>query len=92
MKKREGFVSNSSSSSFIIRKENLNDDQKGKIFNHIEASKGMIDIDYRDEGDAWDIEEDEYIIKGSTWMDNFDMGEFLSRIGVSSKHIKWDEY
>ena len=39
---------------------------------------------------AWMIEEDEYIIQGSTGMDNFDMGEFLDRIGVNSDLIKWD--
>ena len=34
MKIRSGFVSNSSSSSFIIKKENLSEAQIGCIFNH----------------------------------------------------------
>ena len=90
MKNRTGFVSNSSSSSFIIRKEHLTEDQISKISNHIDASKGMVGIDYRDSGDAWMVEEDEYIIQGRTGMDNFDMSAFLNRIGVNSDLIKWD--
>jgi hypothetical protein len=89
MKNRQGFVSNSSSSSFIIKKEALTGEQIDKIINHVEEAEKMIDM-YCNADDAWSIESDEYIIKGSTWMDNFDMEEFLDRIGVSSDDVKWE--
>jgi hypothetical protein len=87
MKNRHGFVSNSSSSSFVIRKEDISEKQIRMISNHVEESEDMLDM-YSDDG--WGIEEDEFIIKGSTSMDNFDMSEFLNRIGVPNSVIKWD--
>ena len=39
MKIRNGFVSNSSSSSFIIKKENLSEKQMESIFNHTYVTK-----------------------------------------------------
>jgi len=41
MKIRKGFVSNSSSSSFIINKKDVNEEQSEKIKNHIEVARKM---------------------------------------------------
>ena len=43
MKIRSGFVSNSSSSSFIIIKDKISDNQKDIIYNHINIGKEIDD-------------------------------------------------
>ena len=42
-----------------------------------------------DRWDEWNISEDEFTISGSTGMDNFDMDEFLTKIGVPENIVKW---
>ena len=88
MKKRNGFVSNSSSSSFIIKKEDINQLQLERLLDHsIYEKYGSID-------DAWIIdlgdENSKYII-GSTGMDNFDMSSFCFDNGIPVKFFG-DEY
>lgn len=65
MKIRHGFVSNSSSASFIVAKSYLTEDQTKKL---IEICKTPIG----EYGDNWEIndQEDEYYLKGFTCMDN----------------------
>ena len=90
MKHRNGFVSNSSSCSFVICKKDLTDTQIAKIHNHIEEGEklGM----YANEHDAWNIRDRGGALKLSTNMDNFDMTTFLKRIGVDRDLLEWEEY
>lgn len=86
MKIRQGFVSNSSSSSFVINKECLSPKQIKQIYKHQTSGLDFALTDY------WSITEDEYRLYGSTIMDNFDMAEFLEIIGVNSKDIQWEHF
>ena len=89
MKVRNGFVSNSSSSSFVISLDALNPLQVFAIKGH---STMCEIVNMKCDGDAWyiDIDEDEKTVEGRTTMDNFDMEEYLSKIGVPSHVINWD--
>jgi hypothetical protein len=88
MKIRNGFVSNSSSSSFVINKENLSPKQIKKIKCHeIDVTKESGKLD---SWNKWEITEDKNTISGTTHMDNFDMEAFLERIGVNSEDIEWN--
>jgi hypothetical protein len=88
MKIRHSFVANSSSSSFIIDKKYISENQLDKIHNHIDVAKNMIKFEYVDERNRWYVDEDEYSVKLETYMDNFDMYEFLITIGVNQENIK----
>lgn len=104
MKNRIGFVSNSSSASFIIQKKDITEEQLDQIRNHFEESKKISEKDPEypnihiksenyaypvKEYDAWNIDETETEIKGVTYMDNFDMHAFLCAIGVKNDVIEW---
>jgi hypothetical protein len=86
MKAKIDFVTNSSSSSFIILKENLTELQMNLIRNHIQAAKMFGASIYEH---PWSLDETEDKINGSTLMDNFDMAWFLEIIGVNENHIDW---
>lgn len=84
MKIRIGFVSNSSSSCFIIDKRHISAHQKDLIYNHIEESrKREREGTYSQHAhcvDEWDISETETHIRCFTWMDNFDLRHYLIEV------------
>ena len=89
MKRRTGFVSNSSSSSFIIGNSKLTLGQIDDIVRHsVVAKERMPEIEWPD--DYWSIEVSFDYVKGSTMMDNFDMYKFLENIGVAEDDIEWE--
>ena len=91
MKVRKDFVTNSSSSSFIISKRCLDEDQIEAIREHYELGNklGMVDPKW---DSPWRIEENDDYITGYTSMDNFDMGSFLEKIDVNGANVSWSEY
>ncbi len=92
MKIRNGFISNSSSSSFIISKRFLSEDMISKIKNHLEYAKNNFSqIEWTEPHDQWGVEETDEQIRLYASMDNFDMHEFLLLIGVEEDNIK-DEF
>ncbi len=98
MKIRNGFVSNSSSSSFVIYRESLTNKQLTKILNIEKTIEKLIEKDeklsekfeYYDQ-DPWRIVVSDDFVFGETSMDNFDMSAFLKTIKVDSDFIKWDD-
>lgn len=72
MKTRLGFVSNSSSASFILQKSKMSAEQ-------IEA---ILNIGEEDNKDGWSIYDDDEFIRGSTMMDNDAMAEFFRKINL----------
>lgn len=89
MKIRYDFITNSSSSSFIISKKYLDEEQLIAIRKHTElADKLDWDCGWYDK---WNIEENHNYITGHTYMDNFSMSSFLEYIGVPDSVIVWDE-
>ena len=102
MKVRSGFVSNSSSSSFCIKLQDLTEDQINHIKEHIvfaELKAKEKDPDFKDfvlyadcKADEWDVFEHEKHLCGGTGMDNFDMEFLLNAIGVPEEAITWTDF
>ena len=85
MKTRIGFVSNSSSSSFVIPLEDVSAKQLRQIQHH----DGLAD-----KYDAWciEVDDDRDIVRGTTTMDNFDMYTYLrDRVKVNMGSVKWSD-
>lgn len=89
MKIRKDFVTNSSSSSFIIAKKNLDEEQMEAIRKHWQLAEKLGMLEY---GDAWRISENDEFISGDTYMDNFDFADFFRVIDVNNNVITWGDY
>lgn len=87
MRFRPGFISNSSSSSFIIQKKNLTKKQIERIRKHKKYGR-KYKIPCWDQ--PWGVYEEKGTIECYTGMDNFSMEEFLERIGVPPEVIQWE--
>ncbi len=88
MKTRNGFVSNSSSSSFMIRKSDLTEEQMEGIRSH---GQSQYFKQHGSEGDEWDITENELTICGYTFMDNFCMSEYMQNLGISPSVVRFED-
>jgi len=86
VKIRISFVSNSSSSSFVVNKLLISNLQYAAIMNMEEAAKLLGDSDWED-ASGWDVTETDVggipIIEGYTSMDNFDVEQFFGSLGLN---------
>ncbi len=89
--RRIGFVSNSSSSSFVISKKALKKGQLKKIRNHMHkgTKMGVYTSWNSNIDDSWLIITEFGLVKGTTMMDNFPMHEYLKKIGVNMDAVTW---
>ena len=81
MKIRNGFVSNSSSASFIISKKDLTENQKDELLKYTDNEKNY---------DGWSIRESEFFINGSTVMNNGIIKDYLNKLYINPKIISWE--
>ena len=104
MKIRNGFVSNSSSSSFVVLKKSLTTKQTEMILNIEETIEKLIKIDEKNNDidnlkdkfsyfntDPWRVVEYDDYIFGETSMDNFSMYDFFDYINVKKEFVKWGD-
>jgi len=98
MKIRRGFVSNSSSSSFVVFKDSLTNKQQDMILRYQEWIDFFISIDdsvkelleyYKT--DPWIVIEYDEFIFCETSMDNFSMEDYLNYIKIDKDIINWDD-
>jgi hypothetical protein len=92
MKLKVDFVTNSSSASFTIAKEDLTEEQLIMIYNHIEIGSVVLpgeETHYFGHFDEWLIWEKDGKIIGDTTMDNFPMSMFLREIGIPDEKVEY---
>jgi hypothetical protein len=89
MKTRQGFVSNSSSSSFIVDVRGLSCDQKEMIVDHFRLAQEKSWGITNSIEDEWTVDQKKDFWHLSTWMDNFDMHAWLTdMVGVLEEKIE----
>jgi hypothetical protein len=94
MKIRTGFVSNSSSASFVIKKKNLTENQIRKIHDYeyhlrnLRQNNEYVDV-FRYIDDYWKISENDDEISGWTNMDNVNMHRYLLAIDIKYEDINF---
>ena len=102
MKIRHGFVSNSSSSSFVLYKPKMTKKQINSVKNHMEYWNEIEDSEAKfliytrwlknDDMDAWEVTENDHNLTVETSMDNFNMEELFRHIGLRMDAIISKEY
>lgn len=95
MKIRTGFVSNSSSASFVVALDKITAADALKLMAYTHNGRevlGHIDGASREWVDSWSIDPDYHrgVIRGWTSMDNGDLSEYLEKVGVDTSLFTWE--
>lgn len=84
MKLRDGFVSNSSSASFIVNRHKILPSQLKKIIHTFDSMRSDSGFMYKERcfygGDAWDMKIECDLIIFNTFMDNFPLYEYMTEV------------
>ena len=90
MKIRSGFVSNSSSSSFVVSLNALSAAELKRLLKYQDVD-GMPPDEYRD---SWQItvDTDKGVVQGWTNMDNGDLDEYLKAQHIDDSSFTYDSY
>ena len=83
MKYRQGFVSNSSSASFVVPKSKLSESEISALL----AYNLMVE-----NTDGWTIYENDEYVRGSTVMDNDALDDYLESIDFDFRKMEWSDY
>lgn len=89
MKIRQGFVSNSSSASFVLKMGDLTDEQVKIIEESLIKINTRSDIEFYDMcciNDRWTCFKQPGIIRGDTWMDNGDLEAWFKKLGIAKEN------
>lgn len=91
MKINIGFISNSSSSSFIVKLDGLTYKQVRMIENYKDVIRELPGFTYDDPLWTIIVDEKRNVVEGYTLMDNFDMGRYLREVVlVDPETVEWD--
>ena len=77
MKYRNGYVSNSSSASFILLNKYITEEQYEQFKEKAEEV-------------GWNISQDEDVVKGWTVMDNGEFSDIIESLGLDYEKFYWD--
>lgn len=83
MKYRHGFVSNSSSASFMVPKSRISGTEGAALLAYNISEENT---------DGWTVWEDGDCIRGSTFMDNDALDEYLDSINFDMKKMEWQSF
>lgn len=90
MRVRCGFVSNSSSSSFVINLADLTPEQIVQISNFLEEAE-LRHLPGWEHAEDWKVSKTDKHIGGGTWLNNFDMIDLFQAIGVPDSVVSWGD-
>jgi hypothetical protein len=90
MKIRSGFVSNSSSSSFVVSLKDIS----ARDFKHILEYRSDVSGEDAERMDYWSftVDDEKEILRGFTTMDNGDLEEYLKEKDISDEKFIYENY